>query len=110
VVEPGTVVPEARRAMPVDALDRRWRGAHPGSGARGCREWRAATAVQRASIRRYCTVAWITWDELAAAVRRAADLYACGDSSTVAAVRRTSAAIARAVTWHCWPCPSGWTG
>lgn len=46
------------------------------------------------------SVAWITWDELAAAVRRAADLYACGDSSTVAAVRRTSAAITRAIAWH----------
>ena len=46
------------------------------------------------------SVAWITWDELEAAVRQAADLYACGDSSTVAAVRRTSAAIARAVAWR----------
>ena len=46
------------------------------------------------------SVAWITWDELAAAVRRAADLYACGDSSTVAAVRRSSDAIARAIAWH----------
>ena len=27
------------------------------------------------------SVAWITWDELAAAVRQAADLYACGDAS-----------------------------
>lgn len=46
------------------------------------------------------SVAWITWDEIAAAVWQAAESYDCRDSSTVAAVRRTSAAIARAVAWH----------
>lgn len=46
------------------------------------------------------SVAWVTWDELAVAVWQAAESYHCRDSSTVAAVRRTSTALARAVAWH----------
>lgn len=45
-------------------------------------------------------VAWLTWDELATAVQSAAKLYGGADSSTVLAVRRTAAAIDRAITWH----------
>lgn len=45
-------------------------------------------------------LAWLTWDELATAVRRAADAYVTADPSTIAAVRRTTTAIERAIKWH----------
>jgi len=45
-------------------------------------------------------LAWLTWDELATAVHRAADAYVTADPSTIAAVRRTTAAIERAIKWH----------
>lgn len=45
-------------------------------------------------------VAWLTWEELATAVRAQAELYSSADPSTVSAVRRTTAAIERAITWH----------
>lgn len=45
-------------------------------------------------------VAWLTWAELAAAVRQSAGLYGTHDPSTGAAVHRMAAAVDRAIAWH----------
>jgi hypothetical protein len=45
-------------------------------------------------------VAWITWAELARAVRRAVDRHFIPDASTGAAIRRMAAAVDQAIAWH----------
>jgi hypothetical protein len=45
-------------------------------------------------------VAWITWDDLARTVRRAAAQPVQADPSTAAAVHRMAGALDRAIAWH----------
>jgi hypothetical protein len=46
------------------------------------------------------SIAWITWDEVEAAVAAAARAYTNPDPSTEAAVQRMAAEVARAIAWH----------